>query len=46
MNSNSNFIFEKCMEIIKLSQEFLEKIKQGIDKNQDMGCIRFFNNKG
>jgi hypothetical protein len=36
MDSDSKIIFEKCMEIAKLSQEILEKIKQGIDKDQDM----------
>jgi hypothetical protein len=36
IDSSSNFIFEKCMKIAKLSQKNLEKIKQGIDKNQDM----------
>jgi hypothetical protein len=36
MDSNSNFIFEKCTEIVKLIQEILEKIKQGIDKDHDM----------
>jgi hypothetical protein len=36
MDSDSKFIFEKCVEISKLSQEILEKIKQGIDKDQDM----------
>jgi hypothetical protein len=36
MDSSSNFIFKKCMEIVNLSQEILEKIKQGINKNQDM----------
>jgi hypothetical protein len=36
IDSDSNFIFEKCIEIVKLSQEILEKIKQGIDKDQDM----------
>jgi hypothetical protein len=36
MDSDSKFIFEKCMEIAKLSQKILEKIKQGINKDQDM----------
>ena len=37
MDPDSNFIFERCKEVAKLSQEILEKIKsKGIDKDQDM----------
>jgi hypothetical protein len=37
MDLDSNFIFERCKEVAKLSQEIVEKIKsKGIDKDQDM----------
>jgi F0F1-type ATP synthase membrane subunit b/b' len=37
MDPDSNFIFERCKEVAKLSQEILEKIKgKGVDKDQDI----------
>jgi hypothetical protein len=37
MDPDSNFIFERCKEVAKLSQEILEKIRSKvIDKDQDI----------